>query len=158
MRNRAEKYAVRWCHLTHQVIAGHQFIAVNPKLELRRCTHILFQRFINHIIINKSCQTCPAHIVKCNNSKKTGVTATLLTIIFEPNTARFTSARHVLTELRHHHDTSPNKNKIFSSSTSQLFFYFIFCKLQLSIYKFISKHMRNQSFYIIMWRNYARFL
>ena len=52
--------------------------------------------FINHnIIINKSCQTCPAHIVKWHNAK-TGVTATLLTIIFEPKKARFTSARHVL--------------------------------------------------------------
>ena len=33
MSNRAEKDAVRWCHLTHQVFAGgDQFIAVNTKL------------------------------------------------------------------------------------------------------------------------------
>ena len=44
--------------------------------------------FMNHSIIIKSCQTCPAHIVMCHNAK-TGVTATLLTIIFEPKTAAF---------------------------------------------------------------------
>ena len=51
-------------------------------------SYFVSKRFINHIIINKSCQTCPAHIVKCDNVK-TGVTATLLTIIFEPKTAAF---------------------------------------------------------------------
>ena len=57
--------------------------------------YFVSKRFINHSIIIKSCQTCPAHIVMCYNAK-TGVTETLLTIIFEPKTARFTSARHVL--------------------------------------------------------------
>ena len=79
MRNRAEKDAVRWCHLTHQVIAGASVAEVYP--------YFVSKRFINHIIINKSCQTCPAHIVKWYNAK-TGVTATLLTIIFESKRAR----------------------------------------------------------------------
>ena len=48
--------------------------------------YFVSKTFINHIIINKSCQTCPAHIVKCHNAK-TGVTTMLLTIIFEPKTA-----------------------------------------------------------------------
>ena len=50
MRNRAENDAVRWCHLTHQFIAGgevdpHQFIAVNPKLELRGVPIFVSKRF-----------------------------------------------------------------------------------------------------------------
>ena len=67
---------------------GHQFIAVNPKLELRRCTYFVSKRFINHIIIIKSCQTCPTHIVMCHNAN-TGVTATLLATIFKRKTAVF---------------------------------------------------------------------
>ena len=48
---------------------GHQLIALNPKLELRTCTDILFRReFINHSIIIKSSETCPAHIAKCYNA------------------------------------------------------------------------------------------
>ena len=96
MRNRAEKDAVRWCHLTHQVIAGASVHSREPKTTVAEVyPYFVSKRFINHIVINKSCQTCPAHIVKWHNAK-TGVTATLLTIIFEPKRARFTSARHVL--------------------------------------------------------------
>ena len=87
MRNRAEKYAVRWCHLTHQVIAGASVHSREPKARVAEVySYFVSNRFINHIIINKSCQTCPAHIVMCHNAKS-GVTATLLTIIFEPKTA-----------------------------------------------------------------------
>ena len=50
--------------------------------------YFVSKRFINHSIINKSCQTCPAHIVMCYNAK-TGVTETLLTIIFEPKKSTF---------------------------------------------------------------------
>ena len=57
--------------------------------------YFVSKRFINQNIIIKSCQTCPVHTVMCYNAN-TGVTETLLTIIFEPKTARFTSARHVL--------------------------------------------------------------
>ena len=40
MRKRAEKDAIRWCHLTHQFVAWgvYQFISRGQKLELRRCT------------------------------------------------------------------------------------------------------------------------
>ena len=96
MRNRAEKDAVRWCHLTHQVIAGASVHSREPKARVAQVyPYFVSKRFINHSIIIKSCQTCPAHFVMCYNAK-TGVTETLLTIIFEPKTARFTSARHVL--------------------------------------------------------------
>ena len=96
MRNRAEKDAVRWCHLTHQVIAGASVHSREPKVRVAEVyPYFVSKRFINHSIIIKSCQTCPAHIVMCYKAK-TGVTETLLTIIFEPKTARFTSARHVL--------------------------------------------------------------
>ena len=96
MRNRAEKAAVRWCHLTHQVIAGASVHSREPKTRVAEvCPYFVSNRFTNHSIIIKSCQTCSAYIVMCYNAK-TGVMAMLLTIIFEPNTARFTSARHVL--------------------------------------------------------------
>ena len=48
MSNRAEKDAVRWCHLTHQVFAGH---SREHKTSLVRCTDILSKRLINHSII-----------------------------------------------------------------------------------------------------------
>ena len=133
---------------------GHQFIAVNPKLELRRCTHILFQflskRFINYIIIIKSCQTYPAHIVMCYNAK-TGVTETLLTTIFEPKTAHSTSARHVLSYV------ITTTRAQFKSKSNVFFFFLIlwlfdfsaillllaFASSSCLLYKFISKHMRN---------------
>ena len=59
MRNRAERDAIRWRHLTHQFIpggGGHQFIALNTKLELRRVSVPTFfsKTFINHSIIVKS--------------------------------------------------------------------------------------------------------
>ena len=47
MRNRADKYAVRWFHFTHQFIAGHQFIAVNPKLLCWVAE--VFQYFVSNI-------------------------------------------------------------------------------------------------------------
>ena len=39
------------------------------------------------------------HTLLCATIQKTGVTETLLMIIFEPKTARFTSARHVLSDV-----------------------------------------------------------
>ena len=66
---------------------GASFHSREPKARVGKMyPYFVLKRFINHIIINKSCQTCPAHIVKCHNAK-TGVTATLLTMIFEPKTA-----------------------------------------------------------------------
>ena len=40
MSNRAEKDAVRWCHLTHQVFAGH---SREHKTSLVRCANIFFE-------------------------------------------------------------------------------------------------------------------
>ena len=40
MSNRAEKDAVRWCHLTHQVFAGQSH---EHKTSLVRCTDIFFE-------------------------------------------------------------------------------------------------------------------
>ena len=111
---------------------GHQFIAVNPKLE-----YFVSKRFINHSIIIKSCQTYPEHIVMCHNAK-TGVTATLSTIIFEPKTAAI-HERQTRFAIRHHKNTSSNKNKIFVFLPDTLAvrllsssFAFNFCELQLS--------------------------
>ena len=147
--NRAEKYAVRWCHLPHQVIAGASVHSREPKARVAEVySYFVSKRFINHIVLNMSCQTCPAHIVKCHNAK-TGITVTLLTIIFEPSTAAI-DERHTRFKFRHHHDTSPNKNQFFCFILDTLAvrllsssFTFCFCKLQLSIFKIISKHMRN---------------
>ena len=112
MRNRAYKYAVRWCHLTHQVIAGASVHSREPKARVAEVySYFVSKIFINHIVINMSCQTCPAHIVKCHNAK-TAITVTLLTIIFEPSTAAI-DERHTRFKFRHHHDTSPNKIKYF---------------------------------------------
>ena len=85
----------------------------------------------------------PAHIVMCHNAI-TGVTATLLTIIFEPKTAPF-HKRYTRFKLRHHHDTSPNQNQIFFSSSDSLAVRLLssaFASSSCLIYKFISKHMR----------------
>ena len=52
MRNRAAKDAVRWCHLTHQVIAGASVHSREHKTSLVRCIPTFFpKRFINHSII-----------------------------------------------------------------------------------------------------------
>ena len=73
----------------------------------------------------------------CHNAK-TGVTATLLTIIFEPKTAVI-HERQTRFVLRHHQDTSSNKNQIFVFLPDTLpvrllssSFAFSFCMLQLS--------------------------
>ena len=85
----------------------------------------------------KSCQKCPAHIVMCYNAK-TGVTETLLTIIFEPKTARFTSARHVLSyAITTTRAQIEIKCCFFLPDTLAVrllsyYFAFSFCKLQLS--------------------------
>ena len=138
MRNRAEKDAVRWCHLTHQFIAGASVHSREPIARVAEVyPYFVSKRFINHSIIIKSCQTCPAHIVMCYNAK-TGVTETLLTIIFEPKTARFTSVLSYII-------------------TSCFFFFLILWLFNFSaillllafassgylICKFMSKHMRN---------------
>ena len=53
MRNRAAKDAVRWCHLTHQVIAGASVHSREHKTSLVRCIPRFFsKRFTNHSIIN----------------------------------------------------------------------------------------------------------
>ena len=130
MRNRAEKHAVRWCcHLTHQVIAGASVHSREPKTRVAEVyTYFVSKRFINHSIIFKSCQTYPEHIVICHNAK-TVVTATLSTIIFEPKTAAI-HERQTRFMLRHHQNTSSNKNQIcfaswyFGCSTFQFFFCF----------------------------------
>ena len=92
---------------------------------------------INHSIIIKSCQTYPEHIVMCHNAK-TGLTATLSTIIFEPKTAAI-HERQTRFTLRHHQNTSWNKNQIFvflpETLDVRLFsssFAFKFCMLQLA--------------------------
>ena len=51
MSNRAEKDAVRWCHLTHQVFAGASVHSREHKTSLVRCTDIFSKRLINHSII-----------------------------------------------------------------------------------------------------------
>ena len=92
----------------------------------------------------KSCQTCPELIVMCHNAK-TGVTATLLSIIFEPKTAAIheRQTRFALRQTR-------AQIKIKS-----LFFFLILCLFDFSalllllgfasssclIYTFISKHI-----------------
>ena len=99
--------------------------------------YFVSMRFINHSIIIMSCQTYPEHIVMCRNVK-TGVTATLSTIIFEPKTAAI-HERQTCFALRHHQNTSSNKNQIFVFLPDTLAvrllsssFAFNFCKLQLS--------------------------
>ena len=52
MRNRAAKYAVRWCHLTHQVIAGASVHSREPKSRVAQVyPYFVSKRFINHSII-----------------------------------------------------------------------------------------------------------
>ena len=112
MRNRAEKHAVRWCNLTHQVNTGASVHSREPKARVVEVyLYFVSKRFINHSIIIKSCQTYPEHIVMCHNAK-TGVTATLSTIIVEPKTAAI-HERQTRFTLRHHQNTSSNKNQIF---------------------------------------------
>ena len=65
MTNCAEKDAVRWCHLTHQFIAGASVHSREPSRGVY--PYFVSKRFINHSILTKSCQTCPAHIVMCHN-------------------------------------------------------------------------------------------
>ena len=43
MRDRAENDAVRWCHLTHQIIAGASVHSRGHKTSLVRCTDIFFE-------------------------------------------------------------------------------------------------------------------
>ena len=43
MSNRAEKDAVRWCHVTHQVFAGASVHSREHKTSLVRCTDIFFE-------------------------------------------------------------------------------------------------------------------
>ena len=58
MSNRAEKDAVRWCHLTHQVNAGASVYSREPKARVAEvCPHFVSKRFINRSIMIKSCQT-----------------------------------------------------------------------------------------------------
>ena len=99
--------------------------------------YFVSKRFINHSIIIKSCQTYPEHIVNCHNAK-TGVTATLSTIVFEPKKAVIHESQTRFA-LRHHQNTSSNKNEIFVFLPDTLAvrllissFAFNFCKLQLS--------------------------
>ena len=146
MRNRAEKHAVRWCHLTHQVNAGTSVHSREPKARVAEVyPYFVSKRFINNSIIIKSCQTYPEHIVMCRHTAKTGVTATLSTIIFEPKTAAI-HERQTRFTLRHHQNTSSNKNKIFvflpDTLAVRLFstsFPFNFYKLQLSYLKIYFK-------------------
>ena len=99
MRNLAEKHAVRWCHLTHQVNAGASVHSREPKARVAEVyPYFVSKRFINHSIIIKSCQTYPEHIVMCHNAK------TLSTIIFEPKTAAI-HERQTHFALRHHQNT-----------------------------------------------------
>ena len=138
MRNRAEKHAVRWCHLTHQVNSGASVHSREPKARVAEVyPYFVSNIFINHSITMKSCQTYPEHIVMCHNAK-TGVTATLSTIIFEPKTAAI-HERQTRVTLRHHQNTSANKNQIFVFLPATLavllfstYFAFNFCKLPLS--------------------------
>ena len=133
-----KKHAARWCHLTHQVNAGASVHSREPKARVADVyPYLVSKRFINHSIIIKRCQTYPEHIVMCHNAK-TGVTETLSTIIFEPKTAEI-HERHTRFALRHHQNTSSNKNQIFVFLPDTLavrllisYFAFNFCKLQLS--------------------------
>ena len=85
----------------------------------------------------------------CHNAK-TGVTATLATIIFEPKTAAI-HERQTRFALGHHQNTSSNKNQIFVFLPDTLAvrllspsFALTFASSSCLIYKFISKHnMRN---------------
>ena len=56
MRNRPEKDAVIWCHLTHQFIVGGA--SVHSRERKTRVAEVypyfVTKRFINHIIIIKS--------------------------------------------------------------------------------------------------------
>ena len=99
--------------------------------------YFVSKTFTNHSIIIKSCQTYPEHIVMCRNAK-TGVTGKLSTIIFEPKTAAI-HERQTRFALRHHQNTSSNKNQIFVFLPDTLAvrllsscFSFNFCNLQLS--------------------------
>ena len=59
--------------------------ATEPKSRVAEVyPYFVSKLFINH----NNCQTYPEHIVMCHNAK-TWVTATLLTINFEPKTASF---------------------------------------------------------------------
>ena len=69
MRNRAEKDAVRWGHLTYQFVAGASVHSREPKTRVAEVyPYFVSKIFIKPSIIIKSCQTCRAHIVMCNNA------------------------------------------------------------------------------------------
>ena len=142
MRNRAEKDAIRWCHLTHQFIAVASVHSREPKTRVAEVyPYFVSKRFINHSI----CQTCPAHIVMCINIGNGHV-------INEHFRAKNSCVSPPLDtfNLRHHHDTSSNQNQMFSSflilwlfDFSALLLLLAFASSSCLIYKFISKHMRN---------------
>ena len=76
MRNRAEKDAVRWCHLIHQFIAGASVHSREAKTRVAEVSrYFVSKRFINHGVIIKELKTCPAHVVM--HRVYTVVTATL---------------------------------------------------------------------------------
>ena len=136
MRNRAEKVAVRWCHLTHRVNVGASVHSREPKARVADVyPYFARKRFINHSIIIKSFQTCPAHIVMCHNAKNSG------NVINDHFRAKNSCDSRAQTRyaLRHHQDTSSNKNEIFVFLPDTLAvrllsssFAFSSCKLQLS--------------------------
>ena len=54
MRNREEKDAVRWCHLTHQFIAGASVHSREPKTRVAELyRYFVSKRFINHRVISR---------------------------------------------------------------------------------------------------------
>ena len=60
LRNRAEKTAVRWYHLTHQFIAGARWIKKRGSLLLDTKPVFCFEVIYNVMI--QSWETCPVHI------------------------------------------------------------------------------------------------
>ena len=99
MRNRAEKDAVRWCHLTHQVIAGASVHSREHKTSLVRCTDIFFEEIYKPLYNNLRAEKYARHTFYA----KTGVSATLLMIIFKPKTAAFHERSGALTRFALHH-------------------------------------------------------
>ena len=146
MRNRADKHAVRWCHLTHQVNAGASVHSCEHKARVADVyPYFVSKRFINHSIIIKSYQTYPEHIVVCHNAKNRG-NGNVNNDHFRAKNSCDSRAPDTFA-LRHHQNTSSNKNQIFVFflilwllDFSALLLLLTFASSSCFIYKFISKH------------------
>ena len=134
IRNRSEKDAVRWCHLTHQFIVGGISYSREPKTRVAEMYRHFFPKRETHVRVPQCINTSNGHVINDHlQAKNSCVSRALLTHF----------------ALRHHQDTSSNQNKIFFSPPDTLAVQLLsssFCFQLLQapdIYKFISMHKRN---------------